>query len=195
MTAFNDDEVQALLDRIESIVTDSPQRETLLIGIGERVGTLAEGHARDGLYPERREGVPLELFYTRTTEAKKPYKQGSLTVGFAGEQFKSKFKSRRQQAYVMALVKRGKVPRTRTGFLGNSLTHIVSAVGTGVVIQVGTNLKYAKYPIGDEGEQNHYLATLGWERLGNKLSAHTAEYRTEIVEGLRGVVDYLEGGK
>lgn len=106
---------------------------------GRVIGVTAESVVSD--YPPQ-SGKPLERVYTRTAAD--------------GSTYKSKFKSARQQGYVMALVKAGKVPYKRTGQLGRSIVSAVkSATDKDVTVSIGTNLRYAPYVIG-KGEQSNY---------------------------------------
>jgi len=184
-----------LLNRIADLGNADAQRDFLLF-VGGRVGTLAESHLRAAI-PEEPNGRPLELFYTRTSEAKKPYKlKGGLIVGRPGEQFKSKFKSLKQQRKVIMLAKQGKIPRSRTGFLPNSYTHAVTFEATGAIVSVGTNLDYAEWVVGNSDVQSHYHQESNWKPVSETIAAHTDDYGQEIVtSGKPWLVGYLKGGK
>src|SRR5690348_6442772 len=115
--------------------------ENILEVTGRAVGVAAEGVVSE--YPEP-SGKPLERFYDR--------------VDSKGRAYKSKFKSIKQQRYVMALVNRGGVPYRRTGQLGKSITSDIRDLSpTSVTVVVGTNDTKAKYVIGTPEEgQSHY---------------------------------------
>lgn len=165
--------IDTLFDRVFDLLGGNAGTDFLTY-VGERVGTLAEGFARE--VPERREGVPLPKIYNLNGK-------------------RSAFKSRKQQGFVMALVARGKVPRTRTGFLPNSITHAVAVVDTGVVVQVGTNLAGAAYVL-DEEKQNRYLSGLGWVSLQRRNREHVDDYRDEVVRtGQAYLTGYIRGRK
>lgn len=112
----------------------------IMLKSGQVAGVAAESYVSP--YPQA-SGKPLALFYTRTR------KDGST--------YKSKFKSMKQQRFVMGLAKQGKIPYKRTGTLGRSITsEAQNASANGVDIVIGTNRKYAKYVIGAPPIQSHY---------------------------------------
>lgn len=184
------DDALRFLDRAAEVCKNGAALRDGLMLAGNEAGKKMNEIA--GEYPEP-SGKPLPLFYTRTTEAKHPYKlKNGLVVGRPGEQFKSKFKSLKQQRKVMALLKKGKFGK-RTGRLGASMTHEVTITLTGVTISTGTNVPYAPYVIGDEGEQSHYHQGT-WEPLQRKIDDHADEvvavFSSTLMNYLRG---YLKG--
>jgi len=129
---------------------------------GRAVGAQAEYYARE--YPEQ-SGKPLDKFYTR--------------VNAKGQTYQSKFKSLKQQRYVMALVGRGGVPYRRTGGLARSVTNdIANLTPTSVDVVVGTDRPYAPYVIGtpDEGQSHYHQGN--WTPLQTNLDNHQAELNT-----------------
>lgn len=185
------DDALALIARVAALGNVEAQTDFLTF-IGGRIGTLAESYAR--AYPPEPNGRPLELFYTLTSTAKKPYTTKSGQQRTPGGAYQSKFKSLKQNRKVVILMKNG--PRTRTGQLGNSITHHVTVAGGGIVVAVGTNLSYAEWVIGAEGVQNRYHDLTGWQRLGETIAAHTEDFASEVVvSGKPWLVDYLKGDK
>jgi hypothetical protein len=133
LTPFN-----AELDRYSRALSASEVADVLRY-VGGRVGLKAEELAGAVPPPSRKS---LALFYTRTHPD--------------GSSYKSKFKSAKQQGYVMALAARGGIPRKRTGKLPQSITsEVISADETGATVAVGTNYQGAQYVIGKE-TQSHY---------------------------------------
>lgn len=168
MTTLNTAGIDTLLERLRSLMEGDARRDALLY-IGRRVGVAAEGYGR--AYPERVEGVPLPKIYKTA--------KGVPTA----------FKSLKQQRKVFSLIAAGKVPRTRTGHLGNSITSDVATDGDGVLISVGSKLDYAKYVIGG-ADQNKYLASLGWQSLPAAIDDNLPELRQVVIDSLS---NYLEG--
>lgn len=168
MTTLNTAAIDSLLDKLRSLMDGDARRDALLY-VGRRVGVKAESLARE--YPERREGIPLPKVYTTA--------KGVPTA----------FKSLRQQRKVFALIAAGKVPRTRTGHLGNSITSDAATGGDGVLISVGSKLNYAPYVIGG-ADQNKYLASLGWQSLPATIDDNVDELRQVVIDTLQ---NYLEG--
>jgi hypothetical protein len=171
-TLIGGEAIDALFARVESLL-DGPAQEQFFMHVGGRVGVFAEGIARE--MPERREGVPLPLAYTLDG---KP----------------SKFKSRKQRAFVMRLSKQGKIPRTRTGFLANSMTHEVTVLQGGAIVAVGTNLQGAEYVL-DIDRQNRYLASLGWVALQTRFAEHTDDFKQVTITAGQGFLDGYIAGK
>lgn len=172
-TLINGPAIDALFARVESLL-DGPAQDDFFGYLGGRIGTMAEGFARE--MPERQEGVPLPKVYTLDG---KP----------------SKFKSRKQRAFVMRLADKGKIPRTRTGQLANSMTHEVTVLRGGAIVAVGTNLSGAEYVL-DIERQNRYLAMLGWVPLQTRFEQHAQDLRQETVSAGQGYLDgYIAGKK
>lgn len=116
--------------------------QTAMEAAGRAAGVAAESVVSP--YPTQ-SGKPLEVFYTRTSIVD-------------GRSFQSKFKSLKQQRYVLALAARGGIPSRRTGTLGRSITSdIQNASPIGVTVIVGTNVNYAPYVI-DRYRQSRYHA-------------------------------------
>ena len=140
MTSFTLDISQAdtLLKNVASLFTPQVADE-LFLNAGKATGVAAEGLVSP--YPPA-SGNPLPLWYTRTRPD--------------GTSYQSKFKSLKQQRYVMRLVAMGKVPYRRSGKLGRSILSNARLQGQGlVIIAVGSNLAYAPYVI-DKIMQSHY---------------------------------------
>lgn len=172
MTDIGFDRVYDLLNRAARLMTPTGYGDFLTF-IGNRVGTLGESYGRD-VPPER--NLPLPAFYERT--------------GKNGRAYKSKFKSRKQQGYVFAQIAKGKIPYRRSGLLPASITHWVQLSGNRLSVYVGTNRKGAKYVIGGEGEQSHYMAARGWFQLPRRIDEHAADLRNEAQSA---ATDYLRG--
>lgn len=123
-----------------------PELQAGMEAAGRAAGVAAESVISP--YPVA-SGKPLAVFYDRI----------SIVDGRA---FKSKFKSLKQQRYVLALAARGLIPTRRTGTLGRSITSdIENASPGGVTVKVGTNKGYAPYVI-DKYSQSHYHKGTWW---------------------------------
>lgn len=132
-------QVDRVLSQYEAVFSDS-QRKAILAAVGARIGVAAESLIPE--YPPASR-KPLPLFYDRTDAQGRPYK--------------SKFKSAKQQRYVMALARKGKIPYRRTGQLGRSFTsRVVRVTPLDVAIAVGSNLFYGPYVKGSPPQQSHY---------------------------------------
>lgn len=169
---LNNAEIDALFAQIADVLDERGQEDCLRY-VADRVGTLAESYPRE--YPDA-VVMPLPLFYMLNG---KP----------------SKFKSEKQRAYVAIRGKKGLIPGKRTGQLGNSITHETTVAGGVAEISVGSNKVYAKYPLGDETQQNHYLAMRGWKSLRKQLDAHADDLRAEVVTTLDHYLDGALGGQ
>lgn len=130
LTISLDGNFEAALQRqIDAL--SSGNLETAMAAAGRAAGVAAESVISP--YPPP-SGRPLDRFYQRTNAE--------------GKTYLSKFKSRRQQGYVLSLAARGLIPRRRTGQLGRSITSDVRDVSAdGVTVVVGTNLNYAPFVI------------------------------------------------
>lgn len=130
---------EPLLKKVKQVFTPAVATDILLVA-GRKVGVRAE--ALVSPYPQP-SGNALPLYYTR-------YRAKD------GKAYQSKFKNLRQQRKVFALLKEGKIPRVRTGKLGQSITSDPQIAGAGLVIaRLGSNLDYAPYVI-DKILQSHY---------------------------------------
>ena len=130
--------VNPLLANVRSVFSPAVADE-MLLNAGNKVGVAAEGLVSD--YPPA-SGKPLPLYYTRQRKD--------------GTTYQSKFKSLKQQRYVMSLVANGKVPYRRTGQLGKSIVSKAALAGNSlVIVSIGSNLTYAPYVI-DLQLQSHY---------------------------------------
>jgi hypothetical protein len=176
MTDLMNSEVQALFDKVRSLL-DGDGQDQFFAYIGGRVGVMGEGFARE--YAPEPNGRPLELFYDRTSAAKKPYKTLTGETRKPGQSFKSKFKTQKQQGAVILKMQKGGTGRT--GILGNSMTHLVVVVRGGALVSVGTNVDYAERVIGSRDVQNKYHAASGWLPLDENIDSHVPEFRDEIV--------------
>lgn len=152
------------------------EAETILRFVGGRVGGKAEELA--GGYPPQTHN-PLPLFYDRTRPN--------------GKGYRSKFKSAKQQRYVMALAARGGIPSKRTGKLGQSITsEVIDVSPNGATVAVGTNRSYAPYVIGKE-TQSHYHAG-NWIPLEDQLFAGQDQLLTTAQNALFQQADRILGG-
>ncbi len=140
-------------DNMINALSDS-SLQTIMEFTGRAVGVAAESVVSE--YPPA-SGKPLEKFYDR--------------VDAKGHTYKSKFKSLRQQKYVMALGARGGIPYRRTGQLGRSITSDIRDLSSnGVTVIIGTNDPKAKFVIGTPEEgQNRYFANV-WTPLSDDIS-------------------------
>lgn len=163
-TVLNTAEIDALFDKIASLASRGGYGKMLLF-IGGRIGTQIEGLER--VIPPA-PNRPRPMAYTLNG---KP----------------SKWKTTKQQGFFFWALRRGKlkIPYRRTGFLVGSLTHIVTLMGDGVEIRVGTNAKYAPLVIGGDGEQAQYHNETGWLQLPKQPSEHLGEIRENIVESAK----------
>lgn len=143
----------------------------------------AEAETLFAEYPEARSesNRALKPFYTRTRKD--------------GTQYKSKFKTMKQQAWFFANFRAGTIdlPRSRTGFLGASGNSSVRVTDQGVWIAIGSNLEYAPWVIGPQ--QSFYHAQTGWVMLDDALSSESMYLTDLFVETLQDLwYDYLERG-
>jgi hypothetical protein len=114
--------------------------QSALAAAGRAVGVAAEGSISP--YPPP-SGKPLPKYYTRVSKV-------------TGQTYLSKFKSLKQQRFVLSLAARGLIPYRRTGLLGRSITSDIRDLSaTGVSAVIGTNTTYAPYVI-DRVKQSHY---------------------------------------
>lgn len=149
-------ELDAAMSRV--LISLSPAGQTQVMGAaGRAAGVSAEGFVSP--YPLA-SGKPLAKWYTRTDKQ--------------GKTYQSKFKSLKQQRYVLALAARGAIPYRRTGTLGKSITSDVeNATADGVTVRVGSNYKGAPYVI-DRYRQSHYH-TGTWATIQDDIEAHLPE--------------------
>lgn len=129
--------------RIFSVET----RKRILAVAGKRMGVAAEAAVPE--YP-RPSGKPLPGIYTRTRKD--------------GTSYQSKFKSAAMQGKVFSLIAEGKIPYTRSGLLGRSITSAISDLtGSSVTVKTGTTVRYAPLVIGDDGIQAPYHSGVWWQ--------------------------------
>jgi hypothetical protein len=155
----------------------SPAAQTeILTVVGKRAGAAAVRYAAEYPEPSRKK---LEKIYTRDTVAGKKVKP-----------FLSKFKSDKQAYYVVFILgKSGKIPYTRGGKLGQSMTHAIAQVNeTSVTTEVGSNLPYAKYVLGEDGEQSKYHKGT-WLTLPERMNVNAAKLRTVTVTAYTTEID------
>ena len=132
------DNLSGVQDEIRSWMTPKTAIE-INTATARAVGVKAESVVSDYPAPSRK---PLPYFYTRTR------KDGST--------YRSKFKSAKQQGFVMVLAASGKIPYRRTGTLGRSITSRVRSVTpSDASVSVGSNKSYAPYVL-DREKQSHY---------------------------------------
>lgn len=123
-------------------------RKKILAQAGKRMGVAAESVVPD--YPPP-SGKPRPKIYLRTSA-----KDGSL--------FYSAFESQAQQGAVFALINAGKIPYTRSGLLGRSITSAISDLtGESVTVSIGTSVTYAPLVIGDDSQQAAYHKGTWWQ--------------------------------
>lgn len=159
----------AEIDRLQRMLSPD-QLARALDYAGTRMGVRAE-RAFDE-YPIA-SGAPLAAVYTRERAD--------------GSTYQSKFKTARQQGYVMRLAKQGRIPYRRTGRLGRSITSRVDVDGAGasVTVRVGSSDPKAPYVIGGPNEQSNYHAGT-WPSLPQRL----AEQFDDIYDaGVDGFID------
>lgn len=138
---------------------------------GRAAGVTAESVVSP--YPPQT-GNALPLFYVRTSIVD-------------GKQFMSKFKSLKQQRYVLALAARGGIPSRRTGTLGRSITSdIDSLTPVSVTVKIGTNVNYAPYVI-DRYRQSHYHAG-NWTPLQDDIDRGQAQISAAANSAFIGVI-------
>lgn len=158
-------EVDAEFKRIKKLLSP-PARRTILEHMAERVAIVGAGVGKP-VYPPP-SGKPLAQFYSRVVTAKKPYKTASGELRVPGGTYKSKFKSAKQQGYVLALMRGGRKKGKgkgkslsgkkyrRTGMLGRSINgEVIKVTEKSADVMIGSNLKYAPFVI-DETEQSNY---------------------------------------
>ena len=108
-----------LLNSTRGMMRKGPARDAALNYAGSLAGAKAEEIAGSYPVPSRK---PLALWYDRVDAQGRPYK--------------SKFKTMKQQRFVMRLAAKGKIPYRRTGRLGASITSETHIVDTGVIVMV-----------------------------------------------------------
>lgn len=154
------------LDRLQRFLTPD-QLGRALEYAGARMGVRAE-RAFDE-YPIA-SGAPLAAVYTRERAD--------------GTTYQSKFKTARQQGYVMRLAKQGRIPYRRTGQLGRSITSrvYVDTSGASVVVRVGSSDPKAPYVIGGPNQQSNYHAGT-WPNLPQRLAEQFDDIYRAGVDG------------
>lgn len=144
---------------------------------GAAAGVAAESVVSD--YPKVT-GNKLAVYYTRQR------KDGSTYL--------SKFKSQKQQYYVVKVLgEAGKIPHRRTGTLGKSITSSVEQVNADEVLtKVGTNKRYAPFVIGLPPVQSHYHQG-NWTPLETNLQRNIVKI-TRVFENTarRRIREYLQ---
>lgn len=181
-----------LLDTASQVMSPSGVTDVLLYA-ADRVGLAAEelmpGASSQTPYPPQTHN-PLPLYYDRMTLP--VYKTKTVNgkrvktseIARPPQPFKSKFKSLRQQRYVMALMAKGQIPYRRTGTLGKSFTHsqpIVLSPGL-VQVSVGTNVIYAPFVVG-VGTQSHYHQG-NWPTVETALASHAHDLEVVAVTAI-----------
>lgn len=143
--------------------------------VGKRIGATAESLIPD--YPPA-SGRPLPKIYML---------DGQL----------SKYKSRKQRAFVAINIANGKLktPYPRTGKLGQSIQAGEPRIeGDNLIVPIGTNREYAPLVIGDDSQQSKYHAETGWWQLPKVIQAGGPAISNEVAQVLRGyVVSTLRG--
>lgn len=163
------------LNRYNRAFSDA-EAETILRFVGGRVGAKAEELA--GGYPPQIHN-PLPLYYNRTRPD--------------GTVYQSKFKTAKQQRYVMALAARGGIPSKRSVKLGQSITsEVVSASASGATVAVGTNIAYGPYVIGKEMQSHYHRGN--WIPLEDRLFAGQDQLLTTAQNALFQQAERILGG-
>lgn len=161
------------------IALSNEELRSLLQKTGEGIGVAALSVISD--YPPP-SGKPLPLIHTRIVTAVRPYVATDGSRRISGMTYRSKFKSAKQQGYVMALIaankpkaRKGKTggkaksraqvakrgagtfPYKRTGTLGKSLLYEVKVFARAgyVTVVIGSNLGYAPFVL-DKAQQAEY---------------------------------------
>lgn len=175
-----DTDLRALYDEIARLKTflAPAQLARALDAGGTRMGVRAE-RAFDE-YPIA-SGKPLAEHYTRQRKD--------------GTTYRSKFKTARQQGYVMRLAKQGRIPYRRTGRLGRSITSRVDvdAASASVVVRVGSSDPKAPWVIGGPGQQSNYHAGT-WPSLPQQLAVQFDDIYEAGVDGFIDAAIRLIGG-
>lgn len=166
-------DANALIDAVISLI-DGPAALDALDYAGKVAAVDGEDIIREELYPPTDGKKPeLPLYYTRQ------HPDGST--------YQSKFKNMRQQRKVLALGSKKKIPYPRTGRTGATLTGTSEVSPDGVTLIWGTNRPGAKYFLGRD-TMNHYLASLGWKPLQDKVDAKRAQIIEGFAQALRSFV-------
>lgn len=159
------------LAQVRNVLTGE-ELKGVLRAVGNAVGVTALASVSEYPAPS---GKPLPLAYTRTVTAARPYYTPSGVLRVPGAQYKSKFKTLKQQRFVLASIrgaagfKRISVPYRRTGALGRSIIYEIVALSTRlVVVSIGTNLSYARYVI-DIDDQAPYFQNV-WTPLQTDIA-------------------------
>jgi hypothetical protein len=169
-----DDNVSKALRKFESVIGGAAL-VPIMLKAGQAAGVAAESVVSP--YPTAT-GKPLAVWYTRQRKD--------------GTTYKSKFKSAKQQGYVMALAARGLIPYKRTGTLGRSITSEArNASVIGVDIVIGSNRKYAPLVIGKPPQQSHYHQG-NWTPLADNVERNVQTIADAFGRAaLKGINDYL----
>ena len=136
---IDSESLESVLAQLHALFSGA-QADTLLVFAGNRLGERVIQIM--GEYPTQSR-KPLPVYYTRTRPD--------------GSTYRSKFKSRKQQGYVFGvLVKNNRIPYSRTGQLGASLTQETTRTPDGITVRIGASAPYASLVIGDDDEQSHF---------------------------------------
>ena len=165
------------LARMARMLTPAALSDALGYG-GARMGVVAERAFSE--YPIA-SGKPLAAVYQRQRKD--------------GTTYLSKFKSLKQQGYVMRLAKQGRIPYRRTGRLGKSITSRVDvrAAEASVEVRVGSSDPKAPHVIGAPGVQSRYH-TGTWPSLAGRLGEQLDEIYEAGVDGFIDRAGRLLGG-
>lgn len=158
-------EATRLLDTIEQVLSPGAIGDTLLYAadiVGHAALELMPGASTGTPYPPQTNN-PLPLYYERMSAPVYRYRtvngvrQKTDEILVPSQPYKSKFKSAKQQAFVIMQARRGLIPYRRTGTLGKSFTSSKPILISSNIaeVSVGTNLDYAPYVVG-RGIQSHY---------------------------------------
>lgn len=161
-----DDEVQRYIAQMKQTLGESGQQE-ILRAVGEVMGAAAVEAMPD--YPEP-SGKPLPVIYQQTSRAQFRYKKvrgRAVKTGVVRKPpapYMSKFISDRARRGFFGALKGGniRVPYSRTGTLGKSITYNVTVQGTRGQVAVGTSIAYAPGVIGSPNQQFPYHRDHWW---------------------------------
>lgn len=145
--------------------------------IARKVGVVAESRVSEYPVPPTK---PLPKIYQRTRKD--------------GTTYLSKFKSMRQQAYVIRKMQT-EGAYTRTGTLGNSINSAVKRkTPTLFIVEIGSNVPYAPYVIGEPEDQAPIHADR-WSPLSEDVGSAEAQvqYQDVIQTEVEGIVNAILG--
>lgn len=164
--------------------TNAKTADAILMKVAQRVAAAMEGRVSPYPAQERRE---LPAIYT-LTNAK-------------GQTYQSKFKSEKQRRYFFAALKRNEITvpyrrgRGKSEQLGASITTRITKKGAVYRIEIGTDVSYAVYVIGEPAEQAPIHAGV-WTPLSEDVLSQAAitEYQTVASQTLQAGLNAIAKG-